>query len=137
MKAIAVISSLLLTAPLVGCAEQTAAQHVVPANYIAAQAALAEDDFAKAKSEFAALAKESSGDVQKYASAAANAADIGAMRDAFKSLSDVVIQMELPEGHAVAFCPMFKGGGSWVQKQGVIANPYFGRAMLTCGEFKK
>jgi hypothetical protein len=112
---------------------------VISANYIAAAEALAADNFVAAKSSLAALAKESQGVLKTLAETAANAADIAALRAAFKPLSETIIAMELPKGYAVAFCPMFDKmkGGSWVQKQGNIANPYFGKSMLTCGEFKK
>jgi hypothetical protein len=35
----------------------------------------------------------------------------------------------------VAFCPMVKK--PWLQKGQNITNPYFGKAMLTCGEIRK
>lgn len=42
-----------------------------------------------------------------------------------------------------AHCPMVEGGfvadglplGTWLQRAGTLANPYWGAAMLTCGEF--
>jgi len=110
---------------------------VVSPKYFAAHEALAADDFAKAKTALADLTKESQGEVKARAQAAADAADIRAMRKAFKPLSEAVIKMALPAGHVVAFCPMFEGGSSWVQKGDKVANPYFGKSMLTCGEIKK
>ena len=56
---------------------------------------------------------------------------------AFKPLSEQIAKMNLPSGYAVAFCPMFENGSPWVQKSGQIANPYFGKSMLDCGEFRK
>jgi Cu(I)/Ag(I) efflux system membrane fusion protein len=43
------------------------------------------------------------------------------------------------ETRYIAFCPMaFDGKGAyWLQKHDVIANPYFGPAMLKCGEIKE
>jgi hypothetical protein len=108
---------------------------VVSMNYINAAAALAADDLAKAKASLAALAKESTGELQTLAHAAAGAADMAEMRDRFKALSALATTMELPEDYAVAFCPMFKGGAKWVQKKDKIANPYFGSAMMDCGSF--
>jgi hypothetical protein len=34
-------------------------------------------------------------------------------------------------GKIIAFCPMVNK--SWVQADGAIANPYYGKAMSTCG----
>jgi hypothetical protein len=34
----------------------------------------------------------------------------------------------------LAYCPMVRG--SWLQKDETIRNPYYGKGMLTCGEFK-
>jgi hypothetical protein len=36
---------------------------------------------------------------------------------------------------AVAYCPMKPG--RWLQTQGKLANPYYGKEMLTCGTFEK
>jgi len=113
------------------------AKPTVSLKYVAAQEALAADDFAKAKTALTDLAKESQGEVKARAQAAADAANIAAMRKAFKPLSAAVIQMSLPEGHVVAFCPMYEGGASWVQKGQKVSNPYYGKSMLTCGEVKK
>lgn len=116
---------------------QTAAKAVVSMKYIAGAEALAADDYAKAKAAFTDLAKESQGEVKAKSQATADAADIKAMRKSFRALSEVVAKMEAPKGYAVAFCPMYENGAHWVQKQGNIANPYYGKGMLTCGEFKK
>jgi hypothetical protein len=107
----------------------------VSMNYIDAAAALAADDLDKAKASLAAFAKESSGEIQKLAQAAADTGDIAATRERFKALSAVVTNMPLPDGYAVAFCPMYKGGSKWVQKKDTIHNPYFGKTMQTCGTF--
>jgi hypothetical protein len=101
-----------------------------------AAAALAADDLPKAKAALAALASESTGELKTLAQAAADTGDIAATRDAFKALSKVATTMELPPDYAVAFCPMYKNGSKWVQKKdATIANPYFGKQMLTCGNF--
>lgn len=117
---------------------QAQAKPAVSMKYVAAADALAADDYAKAKAALTDLAKESQGEVKARAQAAANAADIAGMRKAFKPLSEAVSTMAMPQGYAVAFCPMFEKGAPWVQKRDAkIANPYFGKAMLTCGEFRK
>ena len=105
----------------------------VSMNYIDAAAALAADDMEKAQASLTAFAKESTGEVQKLAQAAADTGDIAAMRERFKALSAVVTTMELPDGYSVAYCPMYKGGSKWVQKKDSIHNPYFGKTMQTCG----
>lgn len=104
-------------------------------NYMDAAAALADDNFERAKASLTALAMESTGELQKLAQACANSADIAAMRESFKALSTFAAGMELPKDYAVAFCPMYQGGAKWVQKKDKIANPYFGKTMLTCGNF--
>jgi hypothetical protein len=104
-------------------------------HYMDAAAALAADDLEKAKTSLAALAKESTGELQKLAQAAADTGDIAATRERFKALSAVATTLTLPDGYAVAFCPMYKGGSKWVQKKDAIHNPYFGKAMSTCGSF--
>jgi hypothetical protein len=116
-------------------ATSPAASSTVSMNYIDAAAALAADDMEKAKASLTAFAKESTGEVQKLAQAAADTGDIAAMRERFKALSAVVTTMELPDGYSVAFCPMYKGGSKWVQKKDSIHNPYYGKTMQTCGSF--
>ena len=104
-------------------------------NYIEAASALAADDIKKAKASLAALANESTGELKTLAQAAADTGDMAAMRDAFKALSTLATTLELPPDHAVAYCPMYKGGAKWVQKKDKLANPYYGSEMLTCGSF--
>lgn len=60
-------------------------------------------------------------------------------RKAFKTLSADAITFlrQHPGGStrvAEAYCPMAEG--SWLQTESTISNPYYGSAMLTCGEFK-
>jgi membrane fusion protein, copper/silver efflux system len=76
---------------------------------------------------------------------AQTAANLTAARDAFRDLSRRVLTLEKTFGHSQAvvhtevFCPMaFKSkGAAWLQPQGPVTNPYFGTAMLSCGEEKK
>jgi hypothetical protein len=115
--------------------EASASPTVLSMNYIEAATALAADDFERAKASLTALAGESTGELQTLARDCAGAADIAAMRESFKSLSTFATGMELPKDYAVAFCPMYQGGAKWVQKRDTLANPYFGKSMLTCGSF--
>jgi hypothetical protein len=109
--------------------------NVLSTHYMDAAAALAADDLEKAKAALTALANESTGELKTLAQAAAVTGDIAATRDAFKELSKVATTMELPPDYAVAYCPMYKGGAKWVQKKDKLANPYYGKTMLTCGNF--
>src|SRR5262245_13898040 len=123
-------------APETSAAPQSpASPTVLSQNYMDAASALADDDFARAKTSLTALAKESTGELQTLAQTSANSADIAAMRESFKALSTFATGMKLPDGYAVAFCPMYKNGAKWVQKKDKLANPYFGKQMSTCGSF--
>jgi hypothetical protein len=120
-----------------GCSPNTVKAAPLSPNYTAAQEALAVDDYDKAKVALSALAAESTGDFQKEAQTAASAPDIDSMRMAFRSASDILIKSGVPAQYAVAYCPMYKGGSSWVQKKGSIINPYTGKSMPGCGVFKE
>jgi hypothetical protein len=69
------------------------------------------------------------------------AADIKAARAAFGKLSEALLgyaaatSSGLGNGVRIAYCPMVQK--SWAQKGDTIANPYYGKSMLTCGDFKK
>jgi len=132
----------LSVAILVGCGGNESAPHAeIPVHlqsYIKAQEALANDDFAAAKKALQALGDHLEGTLQTAAKAAADAADIAALRTAFKAFSEGLASAEIPPGYAVAFCPMADDdqGARWIQKKGEIANPYFGSSMLICGAFE-
>jgi hypothetical protein len=121
--------------PAVAAPATPASDGVLPMSYMDAATSLAADDFDKAKAALTALAKESTGELQTKAQAAADTGQIAAMREKFKDLSALAATMKLPPDYAVAFCPMYKGGSKWVQKKETLANPYFGASMLTCGSF--
>ena len=109
-------------------------------HYVAAQEALASDDLDQARQALQDLVQNASPTLKPLAEKAASAADIAAVRVAFKPLSEEVRKGQIPEGYVVAYCPMADGdkGAHWVQKdQPQIANPYFGASMLRCGEFKE
>ena len=69
------------------------------------------------------------------------AIDLPAAREAFGALSDAVIAAAKADGWAdvkalkLAYCPMVKR--SWLQAQETVQNPYYGKAMYTCGEIRK
>jgi len=115
--------------------------------YITVQGALAQDSLKGVSSAATAMAKAIQGDSKKALSpkvvqqtqALANAKDLATARDAFKSLSDSLIQylkdQKVPAGsYYVAYCPMAKA--SWLQTDKTIMNPYMGKGMLHCGQIK-
>ncbi|NIM11266.1 MAG: DUF3347 domain-containing protein [Candidatus Aminicenantes bacterium] len=105
------------------------------AYYVAAQEALAADNYAEAKRSLEHLAKHSKGELKSLLESVLKAGDLNALRHAFKPLSEHIAKAELPAGLAVAYCPMAKA--HWVQKNGKVANPYYGSEMLRCGAIKK
>jgi hypothetical protein len=124
-------------------------------SYLTIQKSLSRDDVASARKESEAflkkpiaLPKELSHSVkaldllQDYRALSA-AEDIKSGREAFRSLSErmVVLMSEAYTGKdsvLVFFCPMTNGrkGARWVQDERKIANPYYGKSMLTCGSLK-
>ncbi len=81
----------------------------------------------------------------KAASGMAKSEDLTKAREAFENVSITLIRalrsIGLPEGVTaqLAFCPMtFEGRRSdWLQDDKELLNPYFGAAMLQCGEFEE
>jgi hypothetical protein len=109
-------------------------------HYISAQEALAADNFDKARAALQSLAQHADPALVPLVEKAANAADITAVRAAFKPLSEEIIKGDIPEGYVLAYCPMVfdDQGAHWIQKnQPQIINPYFGATMLHCGVFKE
>lgn len=69
--------------------------------------------------------------------------DIEAVRKAFQQVSEGMIDLTkafnpLEKTLYVQFCPMADNnkGANWLSTEEEIRNPYFGEAMLTCGEVK-
>ncbi len=131
--------------------------------YFRFQAALADDDLeaaATAADDIAAevnavdmklfegdahiLWMELSNDIAKHAVAAAAGMDIEKVRASFELVSNSIINLHNMFGHAdertfyLAFCPMAfdNRGAHWLQTGSIINNPYFGAAMLRCGEIR-
>ena len=120
----------------------------VASSYVEIQAHLAADRFDDIKRPARALASQAQGlrkdgaRIAKSATALEQAADITAARAAFGDLSDAVIaRLNAEDGKdaranlRLAYCPMVRK--SWMQREEQIRNPYGGKSMLTCGEFKK
>jgi hypothetical protein len=116
-------------------------------NYLAAHASLAGDSLEKVSANASALAQAVRADAARsfalelavQAEALAKAKDLATARQAFRPLSDSLIRYvktaNLPAGtlHEV-YCPMAKA--SWLQAGTTIRNPYWGAAMLNCGQLK-
>lgn len=73
--------------------------------------------------------------IKKAANQIRKAKDIKAMREALKELSKPMAMwatISKPKGISIVYCSM--APGSWLQRDTVIANPYYGASMLRCGE---
>lgn len=131
-------------------------------HYLAAQQSLAADDAKGAREALGALstalaeldppgprrAREAwravVSTMSGHAQHAAKSEEIGAIRIAFEHVSmqaEAILQsfgnpLETPVH--VAFCPMAfdSKGARWVQSEEQVKNPYYGAAMLRCGEVK-
>jgi len=114
----------------------------VVGNYLTIQTALVNDDLApvsaaaKALQQHAATLGTAGKPLAEAAQRTADATTLDAARGAFADLSAAIIgyadaTKQPVAGKIVAYCPMAKK--SWVQTDGAIANPYYGKAMASCG----
>ncbi|WP_047245239.1 efflux RND transporter periplasmic adaptor subunit [Maribacter thermophilus] len=93
----------------------------------------------KAHNHWMSLVKE----IQASATSISKTSDIKEQRDHFKHLSSHLINavqlFGVNEKVYVEFCPMGDNnkGAYWLSKEEKVINPYFGSAMLTCGEVKQ
>uniref|UniRef100_UPI00404B66A7 efflux RND transporter periplasmic adaptor subunit n=1 Tax=Gelidibacter sp. TaxID=2018083 RepID=UPI00404B66A7 len=82
-------------------------------------------------------------EIQSSATSISKTSNIKAQRDHFKHLSSQLINavqlFGVNEKVYVEFCPMAdkNKGAYWLSKEEKVINPYFGEAMLTCGEVKQ
>ncbi|WP_040247507.1 efflux RND transporter periplasmic adaptor subunit [Psychroserpens mesophilus] len=82
-------------------------------------------------------------EIQSSATSISKMSDIKRQRDHFKHLSSHLINavqlFGVNEKVYVEFCPMAdnNNGAYWLSKEEKVINPYFGEAMLTCGEVKQ
>lgn len=82
-------------------------------------------------------------ELKAAAGSMSNASDIKVQRDHFKNLSShIITAVELfgiNEKVYLQFCPMAdqNKGAYWLSTEEKVYNPYFGDAMLTCGEVKQ
>ena len=111
---------------------------------VAIQESLARDSMDGVR-EMAAALREAAANIGAPAAAIGTAAaDLAAettladARTAFGKVTDALIaylhaeRAAPPDGIRIGYCPMVRK--SWLQKNGAVANPYFGSRMLTCGE---
>ncbi len=101
--------------------------------YVLAQEALAADNYDDAKAAIDSLVTLADPITQPLVRSVAGADSIELMRARFKPLSEYLAALDLPQGFARAYCPMYDGGSNWVQRDGPVRNPYYGSEMLTCG----
>ncbi len=91
--------------------------------------ALVDDNLAGAKEAARTLPNGAGTDLE-------NAKDLKTARAAFGTISQTAEKMAAGvPGYHVFYCPMVKK--DWVQQTTMVANPYFGKEMLTCGVEKK
>jgi hypothetical protein len=108
------------------------------AAYVRISSALAADDLAGAKSAAADLAGQAVDNppVVLQAGAIAKASGLADAREHFKALTALIEPLAAGEkGYVVLYCPM--KDADWVQAAGKVKNPYYGKAMLGCGEPKQ
>ncbi len=97
-------------------------------------------DAAALEGEAAAEWVTMAGTLQENASAIANTTDLAQQREAFTELSNnMILAVEtFGAGNRLyqQHCPMANNnaGGSWLSSNQEIRNPYYGDAMLKCGE---
>jgi Cu(I)/Ag(I) efflux system membrane fusion protein len=133
-------------------------------SYLGVAKALGDDDFEAARAQLASLVaalpgvddaalaglarerwQDERASLETALAAMQRAGDIATMRAAFEALARDVLALERMFGHdgeAVwieAYCPMAfdDKGAAWLQPKGTIHNPYFGAAMLVCGEARR
>jgi len=155
------VSSAPPTAPPVSPSFRTTLRPIVEA-YLQAHAQLADDDFDGARDSLGDLARRANeaspegsrraiDEWQRVASKLVGQArrgessgDMADLRNAFEHLSMQMGELLRVFGNPLeaplqlAFCPMAfdSKGAEWIQQDGPLENPYYGRAMLRCGEFR-
>ena len=114
--------------------------------YLKIQAALADDSIEGVKQnagEIATAATSLGAPAMKIDTAAVQLAasgEIEGAREKFGALSEAIdaymtgLKLKAPEGVRTAYCPMARK--PWLQKGNALANPYYGKEMPTCGDFR-
>lgn len=102
--------------------------------YVKLQEALAADNFAASTQAHKEVCEKSKNFVPEYKGCEKTFKDIEEVRTSFRSLSDLYIakvDKENMKGLAKMYCPHAKA--HWIQKDGPLRNPYYGKSMLECG----
>ena len=114
--------------------------------YLKISAALADDSTEGVRAHAGEIATASTSlgaPAMKIDTAALQLASFGDIEDArtkFGVLSEALdnymtgLKLTPPEGVKVAFCPMVSK--PWMQQGDTLANPYYGKDMLSCGSFR-
>lgn len=139
-----ILAGLLMTVSTAVAADLPAA---LVGSYLRVQEALVADKTDGLKAEAGMIAREAARlgpDAAKIQAASTKlvvASDLKTARTAFGELSEAIFAYAAatnsslgPDLHEV-YCPMVRK--PWLQKGRAIRNPYYGKAMLTCGEVKR
>lgn len=128
MKTFLALSFLLMTS--------AHAQGLNHSSYVKMQESLAADDFKTSLDTHKTICEK---EIQKFKSEYKDCnkqfKDIEELRTSFKTLSEVYIKhgdKKDMKGLITASCPM--ANAKWIQKNGSLKNPYYGKSMLECGE---
>jgi hypothetical protein len=104
--------------------------------YLKTQEALARDDFKSALSGHTEVCSKELKEFKKqYSGCTKTYKDIGELRNSFKALSELYLKHGDPtkfKGLLKASCSMAEA--KWIQREGKLQNPYYGKSMLECGE---
>jgi len=82
-------------------------------------------------------------EIKKATTTLSNSTDIAVQRNQFKllssSLSSAIEYFGVNEKIYQQYCPMAdnNNGAYWLSKDEKVINPYYGQAMLKCGEVKQ
>jgi hypothetical protein len=133
-------------ATVLGAFADSGATKAVVAAYLDIQAQLAGDTMETVQARARTIGEQAGQMGEPGAPLAAasaeleKAGDLKAAREAFARLSDAVIAAAKAGGWTnvkdlkLGYCPMVKR--SWLQASATVQNPYYGKAMATCGELK-
>lgn len=126
---------LLLLAAILTSSSAFAASSLTLASYLKVQEALAADDFKTSLTSHTALCAQDGKSLSAYKDCSKKFKNIDELRTSFKTLSEIYIK-NIPasdlKGATKATCPM--AAARWIQKDGDLRNPYYGKSMLECGE---
>lgn len=105
-------------------------------SYVKVQESLAADDFKTSLEAHKNLCQKDLKNLKaEYKDCSKKFKDIDDLRTSFKTLSEVYIKhgdKKEMKGLITASCPMAEA--KWIQKNGPLRNPYYGKSMLECGE---